>query len=247
MKKLTTKQFIKKSIKIHGNRYNYLKSDYKTNKKNVFIECLKHGMFSQRPNEHLKGSGCPMCASIQRPISKTLSQLEFIKKCKKIHGERYDYSKCVYKHNRRKIEVICKIHGSFMTTATDHRCGSGCPSCNFSRGESMVINWLNKNNIIFETQKKFEDCKNPKTNRKLPFDFYIPSYNVLVEIDGNQHYPEHIGRFIGKHRVSKDEYEQTKFRDGIKTLYANSKQVKLLRIPYITRKDIIPVLEKELL
>jgi very-short-patch-repair endonuclease len=59
--RLKTKEFIKKSINIHGDRYIYDKVDYETTKKEVIIICKKHGEFKQKPMTHLKGSGCKLC------------------------------------------------------------------------------------------------------------------------------------------------------------------------------------------
>jgi hypothetical protein len=55
-------KFIKKTIQVHGNYYNYDKVNYIGALNKVTITCPKHGDFSQTPNDHLKGSGCPGCA-----------------------------------------------------------------------------------------------------------------------------------------------------------------------------------------
>jgi len=38
---------------------------------------------------------------------------EFIKKAKKVHGDKYDYSKSVYTEYNNKITIICPIHGEY--------------------------------------------------------------------------------------------------------------------------------------
>lgn len=58
---LTTEDFINKAKIIHGNKYDYSDVEYKGTKTPVVIKCLKHGYFSQKPNDHLSGKGCPMC------------------------------------------------------------------------------------------------------------------------------------------------------------------------------------------
>lgn len=60
-KKSTTEEFISKAIAIHGNCYDYSCAEYEGNKKPVAILCRKHGVFYQRPNDHLFGEGCPVC------------------------------------------------------------------------------------------------------------------------------------------------------------------------------------------
>jgi len=60
-KKLTTLSFIDKSLKTHGDKYDYSLVNYINNKTKVKIICPVHNEFLQRPNDHLSGRGCPMC------------------------------------------------------------------------------------------------------------------------------------------------------------------------------------------
>ena len=55
MKKSNKEEFIKKSYKIHKNKYDYSKVDYKNNITNVLIICPLHGIFNQMPKVHLRG------------------------------------------------------------------------------------------------------------------------------------------------------------------------------------------------
>jgi hypothetical protein len=45
MKKLTTEEFIKRAIAVHGDKYDYSKVDYKNKEEKVCIICPKHGEF----------------------------------------------------------------------------------------------------------------------------------------------------------------------------------------------------------
>lgn len=56
-----TTEFISKAIKFHGDKFNYDRVIYKRADKKVNIVCKIHGEFSQRPNNHLIGQGCPKC------------------------------------------------------------------------------------------------------------------------------------------------------------------------------------------
>ena len=62
-------------------------------------------------------------------MSKKLTQEEFIKKAKVIHGNKYDYSLVIYKNKRTKVKIICPIHGVFEQRPDKHFSGSGCPFC----------------------------------------------------------------------------------------------------------------------
>ena len=56
-----------------------------------------------------------------------------------------------------------------------------------SKGEAKIQSLLEKNNIIFETQKQFDTCR-VGNNIRARFDFYIVDKNYLIEYDGNVHY-----------------------------------------------------------
>jgi 6-pyruvoyltetrahydropterin/6-carboxytetrahydropterin synthase len=55
-------EFIRRSVIVHGDRYNYDGVKYIDNHTKVDIVCPIHGMFSQQPRTHLKGRGCPYCS-----------------------------------------------------------------------------------------------------------------------------------------------------------------------------------------
>jgi hypothetical protein len=58
----TKEQFIESSIKIHGNKYDYSKVEYSSNKLKVCIICPIHGEFMQTPNDHIGGHNCRVCS-----------------------------------------------------------------------------------------------------------------------------------------------------------------------------------------
>jgi len=128
-KKLTTEEFIKKARKVHGNKYDYFKVDYKNNYTKIEIGCKEHRKFKQKPKDHLTGRGCPACG-IKRIID---NKTKTIKKCIedfiKVHGNKYDYSKVKYKNAKTKIIITCKKHGEFLQTADSHITGRGCFIC----------------------------------------------------------------------------------------------------------------------
>jgi very-short-patch-repair endonuclease len=120
-----TQNFIEKSILIHGDHYDYSKVEYKKSSVKVLITCKSHGGFLQRPNDHLRKNGCPLCAG--NNILKTTEQ--FIEESILIHGDKYDYSKVEYKGLKKEITIICKNHGEFKQTPGSHLRGSDCFKC----------------------------------------------------------------------------------------------------------------------
>lgn len=178
MRRNTLEYFISKAREIHGDKYDYSKVEYVNNKTKVCIICPEHGEFWQRPDKHLQGHGCTYCFTSYR---KTTEQ--FIKEARKIHGDRYDYSKTVYgKNNREPVCIICPKHGEFWQAPEKHLCGHGCIVCNYSSMERETEKYLTECNIIFEPQKRF------KWLGKQSLDFYLPVYNIAIECQGEQHF-----------------------------------------------------------
>jgi len=135
---LSNKVIIEQFKEVHGERYDYSKVDYKTNHKKVTIICPYHGEFDQRPSHHKNGVGCPDCSG-----NVPLTTEKIVKQFKKVHGERYKYSKVVYKGSDTKIKIICYTHGVFYQTPYNHRNGNGCPTCNRGWTKSKIIEFIN--------------------------------------------------------------------------------------------------------
>lgn len=222
-KQLTTEEFIEKAKNIHKDKYDYSLVKYINSYTKVDIICNIHGIFKIRPSDHIKKkSGCSIC-NLGYLKNNNITEEEYILKAKNIHGDKYDYSKTKYKNSRNKIVITCKIHGDFIQKAESHLRGRGCPNCIKSSGESKTELFFIKNNYIYEKQKIFENCKNILP---LPFDFYLPKYNICIEYDGIQHF-EPVEYFGGN-----DSFNDTKKRDNIKNEYCEKNNIRLIRIKY---------------
>jgi len=149
-KKNTTKTFIEKAKQIHGDRYDYSKVSYTNNKTNITIICKKHGKFSQRPDKHLIGQGCPFCSKTMKS-----SNNSFIEKAKQIHGDRYDYSKVEYVNSHTKVCIICPEHGEFFQDPHNHLKGKGCPICS----KSIHKNKKYTTETFVQEANKVHNCK----------------------------------------------------------------------------------------
>ena len=215
----TNQEFIKKANIIHKNTYDYSLTNYTKGGNKIKIICKEHGIFEQKANSHLQGFKCPICYNDRR----TYDTKTFIELSKLKHGDFYDYSLVEYIHSNKKVKIICPIHGEFEQNAGAHMRGVGCLDCNASKGEKEIRLFLERNNIIFNTQHTFENCKN---ERYLPFDFYIPNINTCIEYDGLQHFKP-IEYFGGEKTL-----EITKAHDKIKTDFCENNSIKLIRIKY---------------
>ncbi len=126
-KKTTTEEFIERSRKVHGDKYDYSKVEYINSRTKVCIICPEHGEFWQEANSHLKGCGCLKCSKEKKNYYNDMES--FIKDSYKLHGNKYDYSKVNFKKKNDKIKIICPIHGEFITTPHIHLLGCECPKC----------------------------------------------------------------------------------------------------------------------
>lgn len=124
-KLLAHDQVIERFRNAHGDKYNYDLVSYKNKDAKVKIICKYHGAFEQSPSAHFKGHGCLKCSAKHEKRSQSCAILDLSKK----HGKRFDYSSVVYKSSHKKIEIICRQHGSFSMTYANHLQGQSCPKC----------------------------------------------------------------------------------------------------------------------
>ena len=125
-----TETFVEKAKIVHGDKYDYSKVDYVDATTKVRIICKLHGEFLQAPYHHLSDRGCVKCSLISRSEINRHSKEEFIEKSKEIHGDKYDYSKVIYKSSKEPVKIICPEHGEFLKIPNSHTSQqSGCPDC----------------------------------------------------------------------------------------------------------------------
>jgi hypothetical protein len=217
--KINNKEFfILLSRDKYGEDYDYSLVDYVDGDTKVKIIHKKTGnIYEQRPSDHLKARP----ENIKLAVRKTNEQ--FIKEANQVHDFKYDYSKSFYVKNQVKVTIICPVHGEFTQRPLSHLQGNGCAVCSESRGEKEIAKFLKENNINFERQKKFSDCKNIF---ELPFDFYIQSLRTFIEFDSKQHF-EPIKHFGGL-----ENFNRLQENDKIKTNYCEDNYINLIRIRY---------------
>lgn len=139
-KKITTEDFISKAKEVHGDKYDYSKSEYLDWKTLVVIICPLHGEFLLSPNKHLNGRGCQKCSN--KVYNRNFKLIE--NELKKIHNNRYNYSNVEYVNLSKKVNITCKIHGDFEQTIENHlKRKQGCPSCS-NNNKLSVNDFINK-------------------------------------------------------------------------------------------------------
>lgn len=119
-----------------------------------------------------------------------------------------------------------------------------CPCCTTERfrGPRAIAEWLDKNNITYKKEVRFEDCKHKGV---LPFDFGIYDDNnnlsCLIEFDGEQHY-----HFVPLWHGNEEGFVFQQLRDAIKTNYCEQHQIPLIRIPYFEYNNIENILQSKI-
>ena len=223
------------------NKYGYTLltaiDEYTDVKMDIDFICSKHGKQTMMLDNLLRGHKCKACSYEERAIN-LRHDVQYVKECiENINGNKLlnpeDYKDTFTKN----LNIQCSC-GSIFTVSfknfTDggtNKCFS-C-SCKESVGEQRIREYLELNNIDFVQEKRFGDCRNIKP---LPFDFYLPDYNMCIEFDGQQHY-EDVG--YGNHK-------RTVEHDKIKNQYCKDNNINLLRIPYWDGNDIEKIISKQL-
>lgn len=202
-------------------------------------------IYKVNPSNFLSGRKCPKCSKLVR------KDLDYFKKELQLKHENVfseitiispEYTNC-----NTNLEINCNNCNNYYYRTPDNmiRQGYHCPYCRYdgkSRGLSKpiqeIINIIKSYNIQYILEKSFSDCRR---TLPLPFDIYLPKFNLLIEYDGEQHY-------VGWQRCSKSlKYIQE--NDNIKTEYCKNNNINLIRINYKENheermNDIIINLEK---
>ena len=205
--------------------------------KKIKIKCNRHGVFEINIANFIAGHGCYLCGR-ESSKKKNLKNIDDVE----LYINSFNNNILLNKDEFEgvcvpNLKVKCGNCGSVFTTSlhiykkTSHKCHNCSPN---SIGEAIIKNELNNFNIRFIEQKKFDDCRDKKP---LPFDFYIPDYNMCIEFQGEQHYRP-IDYFGGI-----ESYNILKYHDEIKRDYCNNKHMKLLEIKYDQISEITNILK----
>lgn len=132
-------EYLERFKLVHEERYDYSSCDFKRAVDKVDIICNTHGIFSQSPDSHLNGAGCPECGYEKTLESNRITKDEFVRDANIAHDGKYDYELVVFDSIRDKITIMCPEHGEFIQTVDAHRNGScGCPACAIERTSDVL-------------------------------------------------------------------------------------------------------------
>lgn len=223
--------FVKEQFEKEG--YTLISKDYKNANTKLKTICPKGHNWEVTYGHFYDGKRCGECDPSKK-LDYNFVKSEFEKRGYILISKKY-INAC------SSLEVICP-KGHFTNTITWHnfKKGQGCKICNESKGEKKIAEVLDKNNIKYTREYRFEDCKDKYT---LPFDFYLGKINnteIIIEYDGIQHFKaqEHLG--------GEEELVRVQKRDNIKNEYCKKNNINLIRIPYWEFKNIEKILLKNL-
>lgn len=194
---------------------------YKANNIPIEIRCKCGKIFKRYYSNIQQSTGeirCRSCISIEN----NLLTIEYVKNfieantdCILISDE---YINC-----RKSLKIKCSCGNVFKRNWNNfynnnqRRCDK-CANVQ-SKGELKIEGILLKNDIEFISEYRFENCK---YKRKLPFDFYLPKYNLVIEYDGELHFKE----------TALFDLKAQQKRDNIKNEFCKENNINLLRIKY---------------
>jgi uncharacterized protein YlbG (UPF0298 family) len=221
-------EFFNKSLEKHGDKYDYSKVDYKKATEKVIIICKEHGEFEQTPSNHSKGHGCYYCGIETIRNNQFKNQDEIIDRFKKIHGNKYDYSKVIYKYSKNKVIIICKKHGEFEQSSHKHLFGRGCPKCMYKNEQECreILEKLTNKKFIKAVKMFIID------GTYYELDGYNKELKMAFEYQGEQHYLQ-TNHF---HKEDNSLLKQ-QIRDEIKKRLCKKEEIKLIVIPYYVNKE----------
>ena len=229
--KYLTYEFVKSEIEKEG--FKLLSKEYTGNQQKLQIQCPEGHIFEMTWAVFRLGNRCKQCTieSYKLTYEEVKSMFE---------SEGYKLISTEYINAVTPMEIECpNDHRLFASYNSFKRGGKRCRICTpilNSKGNLEVTNILNKYNINFKPEYKFEDCKD---KRALPFDFYLFDYNTCIEYDGSLHYETGYSE-------TQEDLEDRQKKDNIKTQYCLDHNIKLIRIPYWDFKNIENILKQEL-
>jgi hypothetical protein len=229
-RRMSADDFLARCKEVHGDKYDYAKTDYVNMKTKVVVTCSKHGDFSISPIKHIhSGQGCPDCGAARRGRRSScgvsakrtaatkirMFAADYERTARDVHGDKYLYDKSKYAGMRRKIIITCPEHGDFEQVAGKHIYHKqGCPRCSHhaSNAEAGVFSFLQ---AFTRAESRDRTVIRPKE-----LDIYLPDSQLAVE---------YCGMYWHSHGTIDDE-QQNKHKHYTKHRLCADKGVRLITV-----------------
>lgn len=220
-----------KTEDLSGKKYNYIKILSRTGEQDNDRSFLYHcecdcGTFFKAAGTKIKNGYVKSCGCLQKiNLQKYLDSVNY---ATDETGNVYGKLKVLYRNgSTTQWQAIwrCKCECGKELDIPGTRLRSGQISCgclNMSKEAYNIYNLLTQNNIQFEREQIFHQCKDIKV---LPFDFYIQK-KYIIEFDGIQHF------YSFDHFGGNEKFIVRRKHDLIKNKYCFENNIPLIRIPY---------------
>lgn len=169
---LTTEEFIKRSKRKHGDKFDYSLTEFFGFEVKIKVICPIHGLIEQRPYDHLRSSGCRRCGYEKSVKSNTeIDQKVFEERCNKIHDNFYNYNETNYINLKTKVKIICPLHGKFEQNPVKHLSGQGCKKCSKEKKSIMLRmskeEFINRSNELYNNKYDYSLVKFENQHSKI--------------------------------------------------------------------------------
>ena len=103
---------------------------YISDKQKFKLRCPKHDLIWETTYGNLiSNKSCKKCGVEKYSASNTKSKSYWLKKFKDVHGDKFNYSKSLFKGTNDEILIICDKKHEFEQSPSKHSAGRGCPHC----------------------------------------------------------------------------------------------------------------------
>jgi len=181
----------------------------KGSKKKAWWRCGLGHEWETTIQTRTRGSGCPYCANYKPKILRGYNDLwttdPETAKLLLNPNDGYVYSK----GSGKKVDWKCACGNLILNKAiyTIKENKLPCPRCSdgSSYAEKFIFNVLKMYTNDFVWEKTFDWSNNKR------YDFYLPEYNIIIEVHGKQHYEESISSLSGvslKQEQENDTYKR---------------------------------------
>lgn len=131
--KTDAKTIFNRFIEVHGTRYDYSISKFTKMQSKIEILCKEHGIFIQKPHDHVNGQGCPVCAKEPK-----IEVNDLLQRFNIVHNFKYSYNLNAKILTSKKIDIACPRHGTYRQIVANHLAGHGCKKCSIEENSSKL-------------------------------------------------------------------------------------------------------------
>lgn len=216
-----------------GNEHIILLEPYTGRTKRTKMLCTKHNnIIYTTPNNVIHDKACYYCGIEKLSEFNKIPESEF---CRRLKENGYNISVvCGYDGITSIVTVRCNDCGYEWSNQANYILSTGCPCCNNNSTEFKLGEIIRSHGFKCIPQFSLDDCRDI---RPLPFDFYLPEINALVEYDGEGHYmPVRFGGMSDEEAEEHFIYIQK--HDDIKNKYCAENDIPLIRVPYWEKNNL---------